>query len=123
MVSNGNPLDRLKEARAQLDAARNNAQQSQFDASRGRRALRDVQAKARREDPEIKKAEAQLEKLEAQRVKQRAGVRAARDEYRDALVQWLGDDGTADFERLSAGFPILLFPTRIETRFFTGERT
>ena len=64
MVSNGNPLDRLKGARAHLDAAQNNAQQSQFEASRGRRTLRDVQAKARREDPATKKAEAQLGKLE-----------------------------------------------------------
>jgi hypothetical protein len=112
----------LKEARATLDAAHAGARQSQIEALAGRRKVRETQATARRGDPALERAQAAQGKREEQRKASRGELRAAGEEYTKALGGWLGDDGDQDFNRLAADYPILLFPTRIETRFFLDGR-
>lgn len=43
--------------------------------------------------------------------------RAAGVNLSGALAEWLGDDAAEDFRRLSAQFPLVLLPVRLETRF------
>ena len=122
MSSETERLRLLKEARATLDAAHASARRSQIEALAGRRKVRETQATARRGDPALERAQVAQAKCEEQRKASRGELHAAREEYTKALGGWLGDDGDQDFNRLAADYPILLFPARIETRFFLAGR-
>jgi hypothetical protein len=116
-------LKRVNEARASLDAAHAEARRAQLDALAGRRRVRDARSTAAGAAPALERAQAALRELEAQRLETRGAVRAASDAYARAVGSWLGDDGENDFERLAASYPILLFPVRLEIRFFVDARS
>jgi hypothetical protein len=52
----------------------------------------------------------------------RSTIATAREAHRRALEAWLGPDGDADFTHLSASYPIVLLPARIETRFIASPQ-
>ena len=111
-------LDRTRRA---LDEANGATRRLQMRTAAARRRLVDAERTASSKDRIVRDARAGFEAEERRWRSSRAEVLDARRNHLDALTAWLGDDGAKDFERLSAEYPILLLPVRIETRFFIGD--
>lgn len=110
------PLDR---AREQLDAASAAARGLQLSTAHARRRLTEAQRSGRRDSEQVTQAAKALAKEQGGWRKGREALRRAQDTYRSTLGTWLGRDEAKDFERLSAEYPILFLPARIETRFLS----
>jgi hypothetical protein len=90
--------------RKALDAAVKAARQHQMTARAVRRRTRDGQSDEERRWTASKRE-----------------LNSAQEEHRKAIAEWLGPEEARDFERLSADYPILLLPARLETRFVLDE--
>jgi hypothetical protein len=108
-------LDRARQALDEANAATRRMQMSTASAQRN---LIDAQRRAKQESPTVARAQGALRTERNRWTESRNTMRKARDIHRDALASWLGTDEAKDFERLSARYPILLLPARLETRFF-----
>jgi hypothetical protein len=110
-------LSVLRGARARLDGRRGDVIRSQATLAARVAAL----ARARRvsaSDPDrVTRAAADREAARRALRDARVAERAARAAFVDELTAWLGPDPAVDVARLSAAYPIVLLPVRIETRF------
>lgn len=113
----------LLKARAAVDDSRNHIASERVQISKDRVQLRNARRASRDGDDTIAREERALRQREANLRDARQTARDAKAGYRKALDAWLGERANAeqDFARLSASYPILLMPVRIETRFITDE--
>ena len=113
------PTDRsaLVKARAQLAAARTARLTAQAGAAAKAATLATLARTASPTDPKLAAAQqdaaAQAKAASAARQKEAAALAAVVA----AVNAWLPPDPGADLLRLSAGYPIVLLPVRLETRF------
>ncbi|HMI37106.1 MAG TPA: hypothetical protein VK505_05725, partial [Steroidobacteraceae bacterium] len=105
-----------------MDDSRDSLAKERTQIARGRLRLRDARRSRPKGDAALAREERALKERTAALNDARRSARGAKADYLKALAAWLGspDDVGRDFARLSAAYPILLMPVRIETRFFTN---
>ena len=107
-------LEQARDALAQSRAAR--AQRTRA-AALSQAELASLERARADDDPDVVAARREHERRLRELAETRAAVADAHDEVAARLGAWLAPDAVGDVERLSAAYPIVLLPVRLETRF------
>ena len=109
----------VEKARAALDQAMGRSRQLARALAANAAALKRLLRSNAPQDEQVQRIRAEHARLSQELEQARAAIASAQSELSDRLAEWLSQGAEDDLARLSADFPVLLFPVRLETRFDT----